>query len=62
MACDALHRRATRSWPKALGNRLYGSLSTLLGITPSDKVARHRSAEVNRHLRALLGGDTSGSS
>ncbi len=26
-------REATRSWPKALGNRLYGSLSTLLGIT-----------------------------
>ncbi len=25
-------RRATRSWPKALGNRLYGSLSALLGI------------------------------
>ncbi len=31
-ACDAPHRHATRSWPKALGNRLYGSLSTLLGI------------------------------
>jgi len=31
-------------------------------LAPSDKVARHRSAEVNRHLRALLGGDTSGSS
>ena len=30
--------------------------------TYGDKVARHRSAEVNRHLRALLGGDTSGSS
>jgi len=27
-----LHRRATRSWPKTLGNRLYGSLSALLGI------------------------------
>ncbi len=26
------HRYATRSWPKALGNRLYGSLSALLGI------------------------------
>ena len=25
-------RRATRSWPKALGNRLYESLSALLGI------------------------------
>ena len=31
-------------------------------LAPSDKVARHRSAEVNRHLRARLGGDTSGSS
>jgi len=29
-ACDALHRRALRSWPKASGSRLYGSLSTLL--------------------------------
>ena len=35
MACDVPHRYATRSWPKALGNRLYGSLSTLLGIIPS---------------------------
>ena len=33
-ACDAPHRRTTRSWPKALGNRLYGSLPTLLGIKP----------------------------
>ncbi len=32
MACDAPHRRATRSWPKALGNRLYESLSALLGM------------------------------
>ncbi len=32
MACDVPHRRATRSWPKALGNRLYGSLSALLGM------------------------------
>ncbi len=44
MACDALHRRATRSWPKALGNRLYGSLSTLLGISRdlADLGRRHR--------------------
>ncbi len=35
MACDAPHRRATRSWPKTLGNRLYGPLSTLLGIIPT---------------------------
>ncbi len=32
-ACDAPHRRAMRSWPKTLGNRLYGSLSALLGIS-----------------------------
>ena len=29
-------------------------------LAPSDKAARHRSAEVNRHLRRLLGGDESG--
>jgi len=33
MAPDVPHRYATRSWPKALGSRLYGSLSTLLGIS-----------------------------
>ncbi len=33
MAPDVPHRHATRSWPKTLGNRLYGSLSTLLGIS-----------------------------
>ncbi len=33
MACDVPHRYATRSWPNALGNRLYGSLSALLGIS-----------------------------
>ncbi len=33
MASDALHRHATRSWPKAFGSRLYGSLSALLGIS-----------------------------
>ncbi len=32
-ASDVPHRHATRSWPKALGSRLYGSLSTLLGIS-----------------------------
>ncbi len=31
-ASDVPHRRATRSWPKALGNRLYGSLSRTFGI------------------------------
>ncbi len=35
MACDVPHRYATRSWPKTLGNRLYGSLSTRFGITAS---------------------------
>ncbi len=34
VATDVPHRYATRSWPKASGNRLYGSLSTLLGIRP----------------------------
>ncbi len=34
MASDVPHRRATRSWPKALENRLYGSLSRTFGITP----------------------------
>ena len=29
-------------------------------LAPSGKTARHHSAEVNRHLRTLLGGDTSG--
>ncbi len=33
MATDVPHRYATRSWPKALGTRLYGSLSALLGIS-----------------------------
>ncbi|MCH8155672.1 MAG: DUF3303 family protein, partial [Proteobacteria bacterium] len=33
MACDARHRRATRSWPKALGSRLYGSLLRTFGMT-----------------------------
>ena len=28
-------------------------------LAPSDKTARHRSAEVNRHLRKLLGGEKS---
>ena len=32
MASDVPHRRAMRSWPKALGIRLYGSLSRTFGI------------------------------
>ncbi len=46
MATDVPHRCATRSLPKALGNRLYGSLSTLLGITV--EVRRQMIAEVAR--------------
>ncbi len=34
MAFDVPHRYAARSWPKALGNRLYGSLSARFGIKP----------------------------
>ncbi len=41
MACDGPHRYATRSWPKTLGNRLYGSLSTLLGIIRQRIRVRH---------------------
>ncbi len=37
MASDAPHRHATRSWPKALGNRLYESLSRTFGISRSLK-------------------------
>ncbi len=37
MATDVPHRPAMRSWPKALGNRLYGSLSTLLGISQGSR-------------------------
>ncbi len=33
MACDAPHRHATRSWPKTLGSRLYGSLLRTFGIS-----------------------------
>ncbi len=33
VACDVPHRHATRSWPKVVGNRLYGSLSMRLGIS-----------------------------
>ncbi len=38
MACDVPHRRAMRSWPKTLGNRLYGSLSARFGITAKGRV------------------------
>ncbi len=33
MAPDVPHRYATRSWPKALGSRLYGSLKRTFGIS-----------------------------
>ena len=32
-ACDASHRRATRSLPKALGSRLYESIIRTFGIS-----------------------------
>ena len=32
-ACDAPHRRATRSWPKTLESRLHGSISRTFGIS-----------------------------
>ena len=41
IASDAPHRHATRSWPKALGIRLYESLSRTFGISlhyPDDLV------------------------
>ncbi len=34
MAPDVPHRYATRSWPIALGSRLYGSLIRTFGIRP----------------------------
>ena len=40
MACDARHRRATRSWPKTLGNSLYGSISRTFGITPLPAISQ----------------------
>ncbi len=43
MASDVPHRYATRSWPKALGSRLYGSLSLLLGIHSSRSPAARQS-------------------
>ncbi len=36
LASNVPHRRATRSWPKALGSRLYGSLSRTFGISQHD--------------------------
>ncbi len=31
--CDAPHRDSARAWPKTLERRLYGPLSSILGIT-----------------------------
>ncbi len=42
MATDVPHRHATRSWPKALGSRLYGSLSTRLGIRTAARLCLRR--------------------
>ncbi len=51
MASDVPHRYATRSWPKALGNRFYGSLSTRLGISStSPHRARTRNHAPQVHL------------
>ncbi len=36
-ASDVPQRYATRSWPKASGNRLYGSLSTRFGISVAER-------------------------
>ncbi len=50
MAADVPHRYATRSWPKALGSRLYGSLSTRFGI-------KHCSAHGLRKAGATIAAD-----
>ncbi len=55
MASDVPHRHATRSWPKALGNRLYESLSALLGITSSPNYRVNRQS-VSQHLSAARAG------
>ena len=52
-ACDAPHRRAMRSWPKTLGNRLYGSLSALLGICAQKEKGRWRRLRPFPSLGAL---------
>ncbi len=57
MASDVPHRRATRSWPKALGNRLYGSLSTLLGISRRHAAAGHVDEVAAARLERLRVGD-----
>ncbi len=58
MAPDVPHRHATRSWPKALGNRLYGSLSTLLGIYDRIEISRlHAAGRSRREIGRLMGRD-----
>ncbi len=52
MASDVPHRYATRSWPKALGSRLYGSLSALLGIIPMAFMPRNRIGPPPRRFAA----------
>ncbi len=41
VSCDAPHRRTLRSWPKALGSRLYGSISRTFGIGPITITTTH---------------------
>ncbi len=52
MASDVPHRRAMRSWPKALGNRLYGSLSARFGITRLSAKSAKNSSERSAIIRA----------
>ena len=40
VACDAGASQATRSWPKTLGNSLYGSISRTFGITPLPAISQ----------------------
>ncbi len=48
VAADVPHRYATRSWPKTLGSRLYGSFSVVLGIRPGMRQAAVIGCETRR--------------
>ncbi len=54
MACDAPHRRATRSWPKTLGNRLYGSFSRTFGIRSGDRELARAHEPERRQLTVMF--------
>ncbi len=56
MASDVPHRRATRSWPKALGNRFHESLSALLGITRRVNDPRVATAPISCRVNDLPAG------